>query len=88
MFIFAGYKSDFHPRTLTCAAHQNVGETYKGTIWHQKREKPVGFLWSKVFLDKGITIGRKSGFRTKMGELIIRNWMVMESEMRRVNDSG
>ena len=31
---------------------------------------------------------RKSGFRTKMGELIIRNWMVMESKIRRMNDSG
>ena len=54
----------------------------------KKRETSGSFLWSKVLLDKGITIGRNSGFRTKMGELIILNWMVMESEIRRMNDSG
>ena len=41
----------------------------------QKERNQWVFLWSTVFLDKGITIGRKSGFRTEMGELIIRNWI-------------
>ena len=31
---------------------------------------------------------RNSGFRTKIGELILLNWMVMESEIRRMNDNG
>ena len=45
----------------------------------------------RYWRNKGIAelfLYRNSGFRTEMGELIIRNWMVMESEMRRVNDSG
>jgi len=41
--------------------------------------------------NKGIAelfLYRNSGFRTKMGELIIRNCMVVESEIRRMNDNG
>ena len=30
------------------------GWSFKGIIWSQKRGKSVVFLWSKVFLDKGI----------------------------------
>ena len=66
-----------------------VGLPFKGIVWSQKREKSLGFFCGqKYYMDKSITIGRKSGFRTKTGELIIRNWMVMESEIRRVNDNG
>ena len=51
------------------------------------------YLTTKVYLTiqrgpRHRFLYRNFGFETKTGELIIRNCMVMESEIRRMNDNG
>ena len=55
-------------------------------LWIGKIAKHKGIGENKGIAE--LFLYRNSGFRTKMGELIIRNCMVMESEIRRMNDSG
>ena len=55
-------------------------------LWIGKIAKQKGIGETKVL--RKFFLYRNSGFRTKVGELIILNWMVMESEIRRMNDSG
>ena len=74
--------------SIPCSRLYGYPRVYHTKVLSGTKKEKCFFLWSKVFLDKVITIGRKSGFRTKMVEPIIRNWMVMESEIRRVNDNG
>ena len=48
----------------------HIGGTYKGIIWHPKREKPVGFLCGqRYYWTKVLRIGLLAGFSA----LIFRN---------------